>query len=147
MSRLFPPSVINQVADNLKQDSEVGIATLCETITSQEEIVDSNSVKVVFDHRCHALYFSRATIPWQGSASAKNCYRHIGIYAYRVAVLNQFVEWPVCELEVTEKLEQLRALYNGVGIHVAVSSESIPPGVDTERDLELVRAHLKASKA
>ena len=54
---------------------------------------------------------------------------------------------PVCELEVTEKLEQLRALYNGVGIHVAVSSESIPPGVDTERDLELVRAHLKASKA
>lgn len=143
---LIPPIVINQVADNLEQDSEVGIATLCETITSQEEIVDSNSVKVVFDHLGHALYFSRATIPWQGSASAKNCYRHIGIYAYRVAVLNQFVKWPVCELEVTEKLEQLRALYNGIGIHVAVSSESIPPGVDTERDLELVRAHLKASK-
>ena len=144
---LIPPSVINQVADNLEQDSEVGIATLCETITAQEEISDSNSVKVVFDHRSHALYFSRATIPWQGSASAKNCYRHIGIYAYRVAILNQFVEWPVCELEVTEKLEQLRALYNGVGIHVAVSGESIPPGVDTERDLELVRAHLSATKA
>jgi 3-deoxy-manno-octulosonate cytidylyltransferase (CMP-KDO synthetase) len=53
----------------------------------------------------------------------------------------------VCELEVTEKLEQLRALYNGVGIHVAVSSQSIPPGVDTERDLELVRAHVNADKA
>jgi len=53
----------------------------------------------------------------------------------------------VCELEVTEKLEQLRALYNGIGIHVAVSSESIPPGVDTERDLELVRAHVSAGKA
>jgi 3-deoxy-manno-octulosonate cytidylyltransferase (CMP-KDO synthetase) len=62
-------------------------------------------------------------------------------------VLNQFVEWPVCELEVTEKLEQLRALYNGISIHVAVSSESIPPGVDTERDLELVRAHVSAGKA
>lgn len=143
---LIPPNVINQVAENLQQNSEVGIATLCETITDKDEIVDGNSVKVVFDNQGHALYFSRATIPWQGSASAKNCYRHIGIYAYRVAVLNQFVEWPVCELEVTEKLEQLRALYNGIGIHVAVSSESIPPGVDTEKDLELVRAHLSAGK-
>lgn len=144
---LIPPNVINQVAENLRQDSEVGIATLCETITDKEEVGDSNSVKVVIDRAGHALYFSRATIPWQGSASAKNCYRHIGIYAYRVAVLNQFVQWPVCELEVTEKLEQLRALYNGVGVHVAVSSESIPPGVDTERDLELVRAHVSAQQA
>lgn len=144
---LIPPSVINQVAQNLHQDSEVGIATLCETIRSQEEILDPNSVKVVIDHHGHALYFSRATIPWQGSASAKNCYRHIGIYAYRVAVLNQFVRWPVCELEVTEKLEQLRALYNGIGIHVAVSGECIPPGVDTQKDLEQVRAHLSAAKS
>ena len=139
---LIPSSVINQVALNLQQNPEVGIATLCECITGIEEISDSNSVKVVSDKRNHALYFSRATIPWQGSASAKNCYRHIGIYAYRVAVLNSFVEWPVSELEVTEKLEQLRALYNGIAIHVAVCSENIPPGVDTERDLEHVRAHL-----
>ena len=62
-------------------------------------------------------------------------------------MLNQFVEWPVCQLEVTEKLEQLRALYNGVGIHVAVSSQSIPPGVDTQKDLDLVRAHLSANTA
>jgi 3-deoxy-manno-octulosonate cytidylyltransferase (CMP-KDO synthetase) len=142
---LIPPSVINQVATNLELDSEVGIATLCETITDKEEVSDPNSVKVTFDLRGHALYFSRATIPYQGSASAKNCYRHIGIYAYRVSVLNQFVAWPVCELEMTEKLEQLRALYNGVGIHVAVSSESIPPGVDTQRDLELVRKHLHST--
>lgn len=142
---LIPPCAINQVADNLKVDSEVGIATLCETITAQDEICDSNCVKVVTDSADHALYFSRATIPWQGSASAKNCYRHVGIYAYRVSVLNQFISWPVCELEVTEKLEQLRALFNGIGIHVSVSQESIPPGVDTEKDLELVRAHLAAS--
>lgn len=144
---LIPPNAINQVAENLKLDSEVGIATLCEIITSKEEICDSNCVKVVIDHRGHALYFSRATIPWQGSSSAKNCYRHIGLYAYRVATLNRFIAWPVCELEVTEKLEQLRALYNGIGIHVAVSSEKMPPGVDTERDLELVRAHLAAQPA
>lgn len=144
---LIPPNVINQVARNLELDSEVGIATLCETITDKDEICDSNCVKVVIDHQGHALYFSRATIPFQGSASAKNCYRHIGIYAYRVAVLNRFVEWPVCELEVTEKLEQLRALYNGIGIHVAVSAESIPAGVDTERDLEQVRAYLASNAA
>jgi len=144
---LIPPGVINQVAKNLQQDSEAGIATLCEAITDKKDIRDLNSVKVVFDAKGRALYFSRATIPWQGGALAKNCYRHIGIYAYRVAVLNQFVEWPVCELEVIEKLEQLRALYYGVDINVAVSSDSIPPGVDTERDLELVRAHLSSNKA
>lgn len=144
---LIPPGVINQVAKNLQEDPEAGIATLCEAVTNKEEINDLNSVKVVFDALGRALYFSRATIPWQGSASAKNYYRHIGIYAYRVAVLNQFVEWQACELEGIEKLEQLRALYYGVRINVAVSSESIPPGVDTERDLELVRAYLGADKA
>ncbi len=142
---LIPSTAINQVAGNLEQHAEVGIATLCETITAKEEICDANSVKVVINAQGHALYFSRATIPWQGSASAKNCLRHIGIYAYRVAVLNQFIRWPVCELEVTEKLEQLRALHNGVEIHVDVSSEGIPSGVDSERDLEIVRAHVSAA--
>lgn len=139
---LIPPSVIDQVADNLAQHPEIGIATLCEVISSQEEIGDPNSVKVVMDKAGRALYFSRATIPWQGSASARNCYRHIGIYGYRVAVLNQYVLWPPSELEISEKLEQLRALDNGVAIHVAVSTENIPPGVDTEADLETVRAYL-----
>jgi len=139
---LIPPSVIDQVADNLAQHPEIGIATLCEVISSQEEIDDPNSVKVVMDKAGRALYFSRATIPWQGSASARNCYRHIGIYGYRVAVLNQYVQWPPSELEISEKLEQLRALDNGVAIHVAVSTVNIPPGVDTEADLETVRAYL-----
>lgn len=143
---LIPPNAINQVAENLQQYSAVGIATLCEVINSSEEINNSNSVKVVINSLGHALYFSRAMIPWQGSVSAKNCFRHIGVYAYRVSVLKQFSQWPVCGLEVSEKLEQLRALYNGVEIHVEVSSESIPPGVDSEHDLEVVRAHLSASQ-
>lgn len=139
---LIPPTVINQVALNLEAHPEVGIATLCEVITDKLDIDDPNAVKVVMSRQGRALYFSRSTIPWHASASAKNCYRHIGIYAYRVSVLNEFVHWPVSELELEEKLEQLRALYNDVAVHVAVSDLQIPPGVDTERDLEAVRAHL-----
>lgn len=142
---LIQPDVINQVAQNLQTHPDAGIATLCEIITDKHEIDNPNAVKVVMSRQGKALYFSRATIPWHASASAKNCYRHIGIYAYRVAVLNEFVRWPVSELELEEKLEQLRALYNDVVIHVAVSDMQIPAGVDTERDLEAVRAHLAGS--
>lgn len=139
---LIPPDVINQVAENLRNNEQAGIATLCEVISSQHEIDDPNCVKVVMDKQGRALYFSRSTIPWQASVSAKNCYRHIGIYAYRVSVLDQFVQFSPAELELQEKLEQLRALDNGIEIHVALTLESIPPGVDTEHDLEVVRAHL-----
>ncbi len=144
---LLPPDVIDQVAVNLQAHAAAGIATLCEPMSSKEEIEDPNAVKVVMNEIGMALYFSRATIPWQASTSARNCYRHVGIYAYRVAVLNQFVQWPPAELEVQEKLEQLRALYHGIPIHVAVSAARIPPGVDTEKDLEAVRAHIRADPA
>ena len=139
---LLPASCINQVANNLQVNPDTGIATLCEVITKQDEVEDPNAVKVVMDAQGRALYFSRATIPHGASASAKNCFRHIGLYAYRVAVLNQFVQWPPAALELEEKLEQLRALTNGIAIHVAVSDARIPPGVDTEKDLENVRQHL-----
>lgn len=141
---LIPAAAINQVAANLLSE-EAGIATLCEVITSQQEITDPNSVKVVRSLTGRALYFSRATIPVNAAASAGNCFRHIGLYAYRVSVLDQFVTWPVSELEVSEKLEQLRALANNVFIHVAVSDHKIPPGVDTEKDLAAVRNHLAGS--
>lgn len=142
---LLPASAIHQVAENLAAHSGAGIATLCEIIQSQEEIDDPNSVKVVSNKQGMALYFSRSTIPHQASASARNGFRHIGLYAYRVEVLNQFVQWPASELELAEKLEQLRALDNGVGIHVGISASQIPPGVDTEKDLEAVRQYLSAS--
>lgn len=142
---LIPASCINQVAQNLQVNSGFGIATLCEVITEQDEIADPNSVKVVFDANGRALYFSRATIPHGASASAKNCHRHIGLYAYRVNVLNSFVQWPPASLELEEKLEQLRAMSNGINIHVEVSENRIPPGVDTEKDLEIVRHYLSKS--
>lgn len=140
---LLPASAISQVANNLAADSDIGIATLCEVIDTQDEVADPNAVKVVMDRNGRALYFSRAAIPYGASASARNCYRHIGLYAYRVSVLNQFVQWPAAELELQEKLEQLRAMHNGVAIHVAISEARIPPGVDTEKDLEAVRHYLQ----
>ena len=141
---LIPAEAINQVAANLVSE-EAGIATLCELITSQPEVEDPHSVKVVRSLSGRALYFSRSTIPYGANASAGTCFRHIGLYAYRVSVLNEFVTWPASELELMEKLEQLRALANDVFIHVALSDHKIPPGVDTERDLEAVRRHLAES--
>jgi len=141
---LIPPAAINQVAENLSSHPQAGISTLCEVVNDNNELSDPHVVKVVFGKEGYALYFSRATIPFGSSAQAKNCMRHIGIYAYRVATLNQFVNWPPGQLEVQEKLEQLRALFNGVKIHVDVAVERVPPGVDTEKDLQAIRQRLSA---
>ena len=65
--------------------------------------------------------------------------RHVGIYGYRVELLNRFVGWKPAPLEVLEKLEQLRVLWQGEAIHIEVACESMPPGVDTQRDLDYIR--------
>ncbi|MCY4357307.1 MAG: 3-deoxy-manno-octulosonate cytidylyltransferase [Gammaproteobacteria bacterium] len=141
---LLPAVAIGQVAENLEANSRAGIATLCEIISSTHELEDPNVVKVVRDTNGFALYFSRSTIPHGASVQARNCFRHIGLYAYRVSVLNQFVSWPLAELEELENLEQLRALSQGVRIHVGISNTHIPAGIDTEADLEAVRHFLRA---
>ena len=138
---LIPVTAINQVAHNLAQHEEAGIATLCEEITEAAEFTDPNAVKVVRDEQGFALYFSRAPIPHVGESRAL---RHIGIYAYRVDLLNRFVNWPQSDLERSERLEQLRALSNGVKVHVGISSERFPPGIDTKEDLEANTAFLAA---
>jgi 3-deoxy-manno-octulosonate cytidylyltransferase (CMP-KDO synthetase) len=139
---LIPPEAINQVAECLNLNTGFGIATLCEPIEDEREYSEPSSVKVVMDKTGRALYFSRAPIPASVSCPAE-CYRHIGIYAYRVGVLRQFITWPVAAIEAVERLEQLRALYNGVPIHVSVAPVRIPPGVDTPEDLAAVRAFLQ----
>jgi 3-deoxy-manno-octulosonate cytidylyltransferase (CMP-KDO synthetase) len=144
---LIPPAVINQVAQNLASSERAGIATLGKRIRDRADVFNPNIVKVVFDTTLHALYFSRAAIPFDrenfndGNADAigGNWMRHIGIYAYRVEFLHRFIEWPMGQLERLEKLEQLRALENGVGIHVDEACTDIPVGVDTAEDLERVR--------
>ncbi|MEE4250139.1 MAG: 3-deoxy-manno-octulosonate cytidylyltransferase [Alcanivoracaceae bacterium] len=147
---LIPPAVIDQVAHNLAAHASCGIATLCEPIERREDLFNPNIVKVVADERGQALYFSRAPIPWHRDAFAEpgedlpagQWWRHIGVYAYRVGFLKQFVSWPPARLELTESLEQLRAMANGIAIHVAPACEAVPGGVDTEEDLQRMRTLL-----
>lgn len=140
---LIPVSAINQVAHNLSSHAGAGIATLCEEITDAGEFADPNAVKVVRDERGFALYFSRAPIPHDGASLAL---RHIGVYAYRVDFLRRFVRWPRSGLETGEGLEQLRALSHGVKVHVGVSRERFPPGIDTREDLAANTAFLAAKE-
>lgn len=150
---LIPPSVIDQVAANLAAHAEAGMATLAEPIVDLETLFNPNVVKVVSDLNGLALTFSRATLPWARDQFAKSreqlpegvpYRRHIGIYAYRAGFLHDFVNWGPCWLEDTECLEQLRALWHGVRIHVADALIAPPPGVDTPEDLERVRRLLEA---
>jgi len=148
---LIPPAVINQVAANLGTSVGAGMATLAEPLQDAAQFFNPNIVKLVRDVHGHALYFSRAPIPWardifvqdKSHLPVSDLYlRHLGIYAYRVGFLHAYVGWPPAEIELLESLEQLRALYNGVKIHVDVAAVELPPGVDTQEDLERVRALL-----
>lgn len=148
---LIPPEVIDQVAELLARHSEADIATLCEPITDIKTVNDPNAVKVVSSTSQQALYFSRAPIPYDRdgtqleavkSADTTPYRRHIGIYAYRVRLLNKFVTWPASQLEQIEKLEQLRAMENGSVIVVEDAKAFVPAGIDTQEDLNKVRALL-----
>ena len=139
---LMPSAVINQVAGGL--DRGVHMSTLKEQITETSDILDANVVKVVADKNDVALYFSRAPIPWSRDSfpaasgeklSGINWYRHLGIYAYTVELLSQYVTWSISELEQIERLEQLRVLANGEKIRVLTSMQEIPPGIDVPGDL------------
>ncbi len=144
---LIPPANIVFVAQNLQQHQDAGIATLCTPITSAEEFFDPHVVKVVCDNNGYALYFSRAPIPWDRDEFATGSerlpqgvphLRHLGLYAYRASYLHHYREMPSAAIETSEMLEQLRALWNGTRIHVAVAPETPGPGVDTPEDLERV---------
>jgi 3-deoxy-manno-octulosonate cytidylyltransferase (CMP-KDO synthetase) len=142
---LIPPEVIDQVATNLAKSSTAGVATLCEPLSSVVDFVNPNTVKVVSDVTGNALYFSRAPIPFPRDKSLgsdnslpEDARRHVGIYAYKVASINRFVDWDMAPLEQLESLEQLRFLHNNVAIHVADACAPVPGGVDTEEDLNNV---------
>ncbi|TRN26804.1 3-deoxy-manno-octulosonate cytidylyltransferase [Vibrio furnissii] len=141
---LIPPSIIRQVADNLAA-SQAPMATLAVEISDAEEVFNPNAVKVVTDKDGYALYFSRASIPWDRDNFANDktivqpLMRHIGIYAYRAGFINTYIHWQPSQLEKIESLEQLRVLWYGEKIHVAVALEAPPAGVDTPEDLEAVR--------
>lgn len=156
----IPPENIAQVANNLanqQQDKQVArMSTLAINITSVEEAFNPNAVKVLTDKDGYALYFSRATIPYDrerfltsSANTSKNItvigdfyLRHVGIYAYRAAFIKDYVSWPTSVLEQIEALEQLRVLYQGEKIHVDVANSHVPvEGVDTPEDLVKARAY------
>jgi 3-deoxy-manno-octulosonate cytidylyltransferase (CMP-KDO synthetase) len=144
---LIPASVINQVASNALQHPDCGICTLYADIHEEAEFHNPNAVKLVTDGAGRVLYFSRAPIPWPRDGHLPGTLwgkRHIGLYAYRVRVLQDFVTWPAAAIENLEKLEQLRAMANGVQVHAERCCEAIPAGVDTPEDLALVRQRLSA---
>lgn len=154
---LIPPELIDQVAVNLETHPDAAIATLCEPISDVASVFNPNVVKVVFDYRGMAHYFSRAPIPWARDAwraedsgralpEGVGYYRHIGIYGYRVNLLRNFVTWPPAPTEVTESLEQLRALHNGARIHVEEACRVPPSGVDTQQDLDRLRQYMAAKQ-
>lgn len=145
---LIPPAIIKQVAQDLIDHDNIKVATLCEPIKNTEDIFNPHVVKVVMNRRGYALYFSRAPIPWARDQFPLNekpnyesveHFRHIGIYAYRIGFLQEYVGWEACPLEQIEALEQLRVLWNGGRIHVGIAKDKSPIGVDTEEDLEKVR--------
>ncbi len=148
---LTPISILKQVAINLADNPQASIATLATPLSTHEEYIDPNVVKVVSDKAGMALYFSRSSIPFQRDASPSEqansvsdfALRHIGIYAYRAGYLKSFAQMESCQIEQLEKLEQLRAMWHGARIHVAVAKEVPGHGVDTEADLFAVEKILK----
>jgi len=149
---LIEPAAIARVAATLQADAEASIATLGCPIVDIDEFRNPNVVKVVLDHRGNALYFSRASIPYPRDAwnaatdrlpTDLPAYRHIGLYAYRCAFLYAYTRLAPTALERFEALEQLRALWHGHRIAVAIADGAPIPGVDTPEDLERVRAHLR----
>jgi 3-deoxy-manno-octulosonate cytidylyltransferase (CMP-KDO synthetase) len=135
---LISPDLIAEVAAALERNRDASMSTACHPIHDQASLDNPNVVKVVLDAAGYALYFSRARIPYPREAGG-TCYRHAGIYAYRMDFLQLFAGLAPAPHEKTEALEQLRALWHGYRIAVAVSAADIPPGVDTPQDLDAVR--------
>ncbi|MBE0367873.1 MULTISPECIES: 3-deoxy-manno-octulosonate cytidylyltransferase [Pseudoalteromonas] len=149
---LLEPENIDQVAQ-LLANSSAPMATLSVDIENVEEVLNPNAVKVVQDAHNNALYFSRASIPFQrnsmltldkNSIPLHNFQRHVGIYAYRAGFIQEYLELPVSPLEVQESLEQLRVLYHGKQIKIAKAIMPVHAGVDTPEDLARVVELLNA---
>ena len=145
---LIEPELIREVVQSLAEHGEASIATACHPITDAESLRNPNVVKVVLDHSGHALYFSRAPIPYPRDGFAKHqsaltpglpSYRHIGVYAYRARFLHLYPRLQPAAIERFEALEQLRALWHGHRIAVAVTAHAAEAGVDTTEDLARVR--------
>lgn len=145
----IPAAVLEQLAGALSASPHVASATLCEPIKRFEALLNPNLVKVVRAADQRALYFSRSPIPYGRDLFADatgelpqqgQWWRHIGVYGYRCWALKKFVDLPTGSLEALEKLEQLRLLENGLEMRVLEACAAVPGGIDTQQDLDRVRA-------
>lgn len=145
---LLEPQLIRTVAQHLEDHAAAAIATACHPVEDNAAWVSPNVVKVVFDRHGYALYFSRAPIPHMRAGApadalwgsdAAPVFRHVGIYAYRVGFLLLYSRLTPAPAEKAEALEQLRALWHGYRISVALVPAPVAGGVDTPEDLERVR--------
>ncbi|OTG65220.1 3-deoxy-manno-octulosonate cytidylyltransferase [Acinetobacter silvestris] len=144
---LLPAQLVQQVANLLIEKPHCSMSTLCEPIHHLDEFQRDSIVKVVMSKFNEALYFSRSPIPYdrdgaqQGVASLhQQAFRHLGLYAYRVNLLQDYVTWDIGQLEQLESLEQLRVLENGHRIAINIAAVNLPPGVDTQADLDRLNA-------
>jgi 3-deoxy-manno-octulosonate cytidylyltransferase (CMP-KDO synthetase) len=150
---LIDPASIDAAAQLLQTRPDCSMSTLAHAIDSVEDFANPNVVKVVLDARNTALYFSRAPIAWWRDGFSQGItalptpapLRHVGLYGYRVGFLREFPKLAQAPIEMTESLEQLRAMWHGHRIAVHVTDHSPGPGVDTPEDLARVRALLTAA--
>ncbi len=151
---LIDPASIDAAAELLQSRNDCSMSTLAHAIDNVADFANPNVVKVVLDARHTALYFSRAPIAWWRDGYANGQFtalpspaplRHVGLYGYRVGFLREFPKLAQAPIEVTESLEQLRAMWHGHRIAVHITDHSPGPGVDTPEDLARVRALLSTA--
>jgi 3-deoxy-manno-octulosonate cytidylyltransferase (CMP-KDO synthetase) len=146
---LMPAASIRKVAELLSTHPDASVSTACTAIDTEQDYLDPNVVKVVLNRQGEALYFSRAPIPATGHNQAdrqtwRSSWRHLGLYGYRVKALQELSDTAPCELELSERLEQLRAMWLGMRIQVAIDPAAHGPDVDTQEDLLRVAQFLQA---
>jgi 3-deoxy-manno-octulosonate cytidylyltransferase (CMP-KDO synthetase) len=139
---VFPPDLISRLATVFDRDPQVVMVTPVKRMSDPAAANNPNVVKAVFDNTGRALYFSRSPLPFWRDGAQGYFYKHIGIYAYRVAFLKEFVHLPTGRWEAAEKLEQLRALEHGFAIHV-VETDGDTREVDTLEDARQVKEYLR----
>ena len=140
---LIKPESIDEVAKNVKEDKFADISTLIRKISS-EEAENPNLVKCVVDNLGFAMYFSRSKIPFERNLGKSDFYGHLGIYGYKREALIKMTELPQSTYEMSESLEQLRALQNGMKIKTSLV-DFIPVGIDTIEDLEKFKTIVKTT--
>jgi len=148
----MPAELLAQVAKDMDTHPDASVTTWAAQISIREQLFDPHIVKVVTDAAGYALYFSRAPVPWHrdefvrgksGLPQDTPFQRHIGLYAYRSAFLQEYVDWPHSPLECAESLEQLRVLWHGRRIHVSEALREPGHGVDTRDDVCLIEQQFK----